>query len=503
MAAAKEDSPASDDGETQVIKSALKKDDGSRKGLRARMPTAFKSNMELLKDDSDCDSSGHEWQASYQCTRGQRAVRRALWRLRVDAGMSDSPQPIPQSPCASTPLAKRLTRAESLVEMIDETRGVFAERFPILQEMMSVVLTAPYMVYQCIRWFRFGFVATYFAFRLIIFGAMLLPAFLPIVYSYFRDPRVQRRIRFGPHMRNFIDVYIPPEAHAALQGKGPPVPVVVAIMGGAWIIGHRAWNVQLGLRLTEAGVMTVAIDYRNFPIGGVPEMTEDLSRGIQWVFQHIASFGGDPTNVALIAQSAGAHLSSTLLLEHSLMEAQRKQKGSKTTDGWSVSNFKGAMLVSGPYDLVILESHLASRGLYSRILHHFCVNGDVAGCSPSKLLDTQEWRDLAPHAAPLLPPILLFHGKADKTVPYWSTEKFADSLKKAGVKNVETDIREGVAHAEIVVEGPMRGQEFQVEPLLPFLFGKEKAKEICASMKPLKCSFPRPIIELASKIMPF
>lgn len=428
------------------------------------------------------------------------AVRNRLRRLS-----EESPQPKPKSTA--------WIGVEKIRDFVDDVVGKTAERYPMSEAAAEFAVFGSYMSVQSVRWFRFGAVATYFAARLIIFAILLLPVFMRMAYRYFRDPRIQRRVRFGPNRRNYCDIYSPPEAAAAIAGSGEPVPVVVAIMGGAWIIGHRAWNTQLGLRLTEAGVMVVAIDYRNFPLGEVPDMVEDLTRGLGWVFANIHKYGGDPNNMALIGQSAGAHLSALLLLERGLMEAREAQEppaNAKQSDGiahcdaskhWSVQSLKGCLLVSGPYDLVELEEHLDRRGLYSRILRNFCVNGDLVGCSPARLLDSEEWKAVQERAAQRIPRIHLLHGTADKSVPVSSTVRFAELLRAAGVE-VETDLRKGVAHSEIVVEGPMRGEEFQVEPLLPFLFGNEGPKRLKA-MPELRPMYPREIIAVASRIMPF
>lgn len=43
------------------------------------------------------------------------------------------------------------------------------------------------------------------------------------------------------------------------------------------------------------------------------KMLEDMNTGIAWVMDHVASFGGDPSNVTLVGQSAGAHLGALAL----------------------------------------------------------------------------------------------------------------------------------------------------------------------------------------------
>lgn len=385
--------------------------------------------------------------------------------------------------------------------------------------------------FHSVRWFRFGIVAVWLGFRLIVYSIMLLPAFLQIVAAYYHDKRILRRIRFGPNPRNYVDVYCPAEAVAAQQGKGQKVPVVIAVMGGAWVMGHRSWNAQLGLRLMDFGVLVFAVDYRNFPFGRVPEMVEDVGRAVGWVFENAEAYGGDTSNMMLLAQSAGAHLASLLLLERSFLEATEREKsdggesekseaggeseeersGSGASSGassgeldrgWSVSNLKGFLSVSGPYDLVALEPHLASRGIYPRILYALAVDGDLAGCSPTRVLKTKDWRAAKAMAAALLPPMYLFHGELDKSVPSWSTLDFAEGLRDVGFERLTVDVRPGMTHTYPVIEGPMAGEDPQVEIALPFLFGEEKARELFQA-SPRSRMWPQIFLDIAKHIMPY
>jgi len=378
--------------------------------------------------------------------------------------------------------------------------------------------------------FRFGFMAVWLGFRLIVYSMLLLPAFLQVVAAYYHDARITRRVRFGPNRRNYVDVYCPAEAVAAQQGNGPKVPVVIAVMGGAWVMGHRAWNAQLGLRLMDFGVLVFAVDYRNFPLGRVPEMVEDVGRAMGWIFEEAAeAYGGDPSNMILLAQSAGAHLSALLLLERSLLEAREDKKEKAADDGsdesededakeesegeersrsphldarWSIGSLKAFLGISGPYDLVALEPHLVTRGIYSRILYSLAVDGDLSGCSPTRVLRTQDWRADREAAVARLPPIYLFHGGADKSVPSWSTQDFADGLQDVGFDRLTVDLRPGMTHTYPVIEGPMAGKDPQVEIALPFLLGEEKAREVLAkSSRPRM--WPQIFLDIAAIIMPY
>lgn len=346
----------------------------------------------------------------------------------------------------------------------------------------------------------------WFSLRLIIFSTLLLPPFARIGWTYLRDPRIIRGVRFGDCSRRLLDIYVPEGARLAQTGQAPPTPVVIAVMGGAWVLGYRAWNAQLGQRLMDAGVMVVAVDYRNYPFVQVPDMVEDVDRGIAWVFENIAAHGGDPNNVMLTGQSAGAHLSVMALLQRSLAEAERAAdpEGHEYPPGsssWMVEDLQGWVGVSGVYDLAMLAEHLKSRHLGGSLLRHMCPGGDLARWSPRQLLDSEEWKALQARAVARLPPMLLYHGGADKSVPVASSSEFAKALRVAGV-TTSLEVTPGIGHAEVIIEGPMRGEDHEVQLLLPYLLGRA-SDERFQSLPELKPMYPRWIIDLASRIMPF
>lgn len=60
--------------------------------------------------------------------------------------------------------------------------------------------------------------------------------------------------------RQRLDMYIPKSV-----SQGDALPTVIFVTGGAWTIGYKAWGALLGRRLCDAGIITMCLDYRNFP----------------------------------------------------------------------------------------------------------------------------------------------------------------------------------------------------------------------------------------------
>jgi para-nitrobenzyl esterase len=112
---------------------------------------------------------------------------------------------------------------------------------------------------------------------------------------------------------------------ANLKGTAPQ-PVMVWIHGGAHQYGAGSQSVYQSNALVENGVVLVTINYRLGPFGYLahPALTEetgtsgnygllDQAAALAWVRDNIAAFGGDPENVTVFGESAGAQSITELM----------------------------------------------------------------------------------------------------------------------------------------------------------------------------------------------
>ncbi len=103
--------------------------------------------------------------------------------------------------------------------------------------------------------------------------------------------------------------------------KAKHLPVMLYIYGGAFVIGSS--NVALfdGANFAKKGVVMVSFNYRLgiegfLKINSVPTNIgiRDQIAAMQWVQNNIAAFGGDPGNVTIFGESAGAISVGVLLV---------------------------------------------------------------------------------------------------------------------------------------------------------------------------------------------
>jgi acetyl esterase/lipase len=379
-----------------------------------------------------------------------------------------------------------------------------------------VFITLPLMIVQGIR--------------LLLFVLCLLPGFIRFAYYYwFVADRVSVRYG-AESARQTLDVYRcqtnPGDTSPSSSSDLPPPvrlrPVVIFCPGGAWLIGYKMWGALTARALTAAGLIVVCPDYRNYPWSTVPGMVSDVSVALQWVIDHIQEHGGDPSNVVVVGQSAGGHLVFTSLLrkalgcsasaadtattvvsgpaedpedgtdsspvvdlpsspaapslsgDEELLEEEGHASAARAllcrntatrgpaepSSNWEPTDFKGLIMLSAPFDLTAMSKSFQKHGLDKHTVDRI-FGSEVSRYDPRWLLDN------AGTDAPLrLPPVRVYHGDADKTVP--ACDDFcmllqhrleASAVPPSGGSHAPSPFAytmyPGWSHTDAIIEGPM------------------------------------------------
>lgn len=227
-----------------------------------------------------------------------------------------------------------------------------------------------------------------------------------------RAAETQRDIEYGRagEERLLLDAHIP-------DGDGLH-PVAILVHGGGWSRGDKSGLDEpskgaditpwFGI-LSDAGFTWFSINYRLAPTHRWPAGFEDVQAAIRWVKAHAAEFKGDPHRIALFGHSSGGHYVCLA-----------------ATDDDESTRVQAIVGVAPVTDLV---ADTERRGGLSPSLQNLLALPKEPTAEARQIL-----RDLSPvnHLRAGLPPFLILHGDADKTVPLAMSQAFQEKLRAAG-----------------------------------------------------------------------
>lgn len=212
--------------------------------------------------------------------------------------------------------------------------------------------------------------------------------------------------------RLLLDASVPP-------GEGP-FPIAILIHGGGWGSGDKANVGSAGggadispwfQPLTDGKFVWFSINYRLAPKHRWPACLEDVVTAIRWVKANAKRYNGSPDRIALFGHSAGGHLACLA--------------GTLADDSVRVQAVVGYAPVTNH------EQDLPQRGGLSLSLQNLLSRPKEPTPESLGLL-----RVISPlnHVRPGLPPYLLLHGDADRTVPIQQSLDFQAKLREHGVR---------------------------------------------------------------------
>lgn len=104
-----------------------------------------------------------------------------------------------------------------------------------------------------------------------------------------------------------LDLYVPQHA------KG--FKTLVWIHGGGLEIGNK----EIPDELKASGIAVVAPNYRLAPRAKCPDYIRDVAAAVKWAVDHIAEYGGNPSQVYVAGHSAGGYLTLMLAMDKSYL----------------------------------------------------------------------------------------------------------------------------------------------------------------------------------------
>jgi para-nitrobenzyl esterase len=130
--------------------------------------------------------------------------------------------------------------------------------------------------------------------------------------------------RYQPMSEDCLTLNVVAPKHAE---AGAGLPVMVFIHGGGYMLGSSATPIYDGAALARRGCVYISVNYRLGALGclelsslSTADVTiddnlflRDLVMALRWVRDNVEVFGGDPDNVTIFGESAGAHAVATLM----------------------------------------------------------------------------------------------------------------------------------------------------------------------------------------------
>ena len=232
-----------------------------------------------------------------------------------------------------------------------------------------------------------------------------LYANMPIFDFSTERVRELRSIVFAkyPDKQLELDLYLP------LEPIAEPVPAVVCIHGGGFVVNRRIWFEPFAKYLASNGIAAVTIDYRKIPAVGIHACVHDSKAAVRWLRANAAEHGIDPDRIGALGASAGALLVATLATTSHIPELE----GNGGYPGIS-SEIQAAVGIATP--AMKLERD------YLSFPERFGLSFEEA-----ELISPYE--NISPSSAPLF----LLHGTADETVDPQNAKDLYNKYSLMGV----------------------------------------------------------------------
>lgn len=247
----------------------------------------------------------------------------------------------------------------------------------------------------------------------LVLGLFVCPVIVQSASTY--PPEIQdARIEVFKSVDGFdLRVWIfEPDGHQASDKRA----AIVFFFGGGWNGGSPGQFEQQARYLAGRGMVAITADYRVKSRNGTKAniAVMDAKAAIRWVRTNAARLGVDPDRIAASGGSAGGHLAAAtgILPGHDIEGASQ-----------AVSSVPNAMILFNPvlitapvpeYGASLSEQQEKVKRLEPRL------GAKPETMSPYHNIEKGQ------------PPVIIFHGTDDPTVPYQSIEIFTEAMKAAG-----------------------------------------------------------------------
>ena len=189
-------------------------------------------------------------------------------------------------------------------------------------------------------------------------------------------------------------------------------PAIVFFFGGGWSSGSTKQFEEQSRYFASRGMVAIAADYRvrSRNNSRVVDSVSDARSAVRWVRANAKRLGIDPNRIAAGGGSAGGHLAASTAFIREFDDPREDKK---------VSAVPNALVLFNP---ALVLAPLAGKSLdgFKAVPNEAFLGAEASKVSPGH------------HVAAGGPPTIIFHGEADKTVPFETAKMFADMMVSKG-----------------------------------------------------------------------
>lgn len=222
----------------------------------------------------------------------------------------------------------------------------------------------------------------------------------------------------------YLDIYVPKSA----VGTKQELPIIVWTHGGAWLSGDKKSATPYYERLANQGFVVIAVNYSLAPGKTYPTAIHQLNSAHAYISKHAKAHNGDPEQVVLAGDSAGAQLSSQMA---ALITNADYAQSMHITPSLKASQLIGVMLYCGIYKMESLaepQPDLAKLVSWGDSTSVWALTGTRDKASPAIRQMSAYY-----HVSEMFPPTFISGGNADPLTKVQSMP-FAEKLTSLGTR---------------------------------------------------------------------
>ena len=231
-----------------------------------------------------------------------------------------------------------------------------------------------------------------------------------------------------------------------LQPDSPtPLPLIVYVSGGGFIMAPKNNWIQQRMKLAEAGYVVASIEYRHAPLSKFPLPVEDCKLAIRWLRAHADQYNIDVNRVGILGNSAGGYLSSFVGVINDNKEFDKGdflEYSSNVLCAADIFGISEVMSIGDDYpeeERRLHDSAGITEAMWVKGVPGF--GGPDGGVKDFPELKASPLYYVSEKTVPML----FMHGDQDKSVSPSQTDKMYQALKAQGIE-AERYVIPGAAH---------------------------------------------------------